>query len=214
MKLRFSDLCARHSIGSHTVDRLPVSEKSPLHPVSIYGYLKACADLYALNGAKSRPISVCVLRFSNLYGASVGGSFPSTVLQCFAGGVLRGGSVILHASLKNSRDFLHVKDAARALEAAVLRKQVEGIVNVGSGKETSLREAAERLARLAGKELAIDFRPKEGRLRRMSADIRRARQVFGFIPKVPLDQGLREVLDGVWHEIKRQNGPKEEAKNH
>jgi len=176
-------------------DRLPIKESVHPRPLSIYGFLKACADFYAMERAMACGLSVCILRFFNLYGRAVDCAGPVTVLTLFAEQILHNRSVILHASRRNSRDFLHVKDAARALWAAVEKSGAEGLINIGSGRETTLQAAAQRLAAIAGKKLMIDFRPNEGRWRRMAADCSRARRLLGFRPKVSLDQGLCEVLE-------------------
>lgn len=174
--------------------KLPVSERAPVNPRSLYGFFKACADLHVLRQESRMKLSVCILRFANLYGPAADGSFQPMVLRLFAERVRRGAPVILHQSLKNSRDFLHVRDAARALLLAVRRRPSAKVINVGTGRETTLKEAAQKLARLAGKRLRIDFRPHEGRLRWMRTDPRRARRELGFVPEVALDQGLKEVL--------------------
>jgi len=187
-------------------DRLPIKESMYPRPLSIYGFLKACADFYAMERAGECDLSVCILRFFNLYGHAVDGAGPVTVLTLFAEQILRNRTVILHASRRNSRDFLHVKDAARALWAAVGKSGAEGVIHIGSGRETTLQEAAQRLAAIAGKKLIIDFRSNEGRWRRVAADCSRARRLLGFRSKVSLDQGLREVLEGtllVMSEVER-----------
>ncbi len=181
--------------GSPT--RLPVTERTPMRPQSLYGFFKACADLHALTLAKEGGLSLCVLRLFNLYGCDTAGMLPRTVLRLFAGRIVAGEPVILHASLKNSRDFLHVKDAARALALAVCHEKARGVIPVGSGRETTLHGAARMLARSAGHSLKVDFRLKEGRMRRIVADTRLARLQLGFVPKVSLEQGLREVLENV-----------------
>jgi UDP-glucose 4-epimerase len=174
--------------------RLPISENNRAQPLSVYGFLKACADLYALEFGKSTGMSVCVLRFFNLYGRAVDGSLPVNVLRLFGERILRGEPIVLHRSYKNSRDFLHVKDAARALCLGVEKRSAVGVINVGSGKEVSLLSAARAISALARKPLEIDFQPKEGRLRRGRADTKKARSLLGFKPKISLKRGLIEIL--------------------
>lgn len=174
--------------------RLPVREGVPLHPLSAYGFLKACAEIMAGQAAAHGDLSVGVLRFFNLYGAAVDGRPRDTVLNLFARRIFAGESLVLHRSRKNSRDFVHVKDAARALALAVERPMSTGTFNIGSGRETTLLAAGRRLGAISRRRVAVDFRPKEGRLRRMRADIRQARREIGFVPLVTWDAGLREVL--------------------
>ncbi len=183
--------------------RLPITETTPLKPRSIYGFFKACADLHAFVQAKEHHLSVCALRFFNLYGRAACGETPSSIFNLFARQILQGKPVVLHASYCNSRDFIHVKDAAQALWKAIQNKNAQGIINIGSGRETFLQDAAQKLADMAGRHLEIDFRPHEGRLRRMVAGGQRAHKILNFVPKVSLDQGMREVLDDGARKIRK-----------
>lgn len=182
-----------------TPSRLPAGPRTPLKPQSLYGWFKACADLCALETGRRGALSVALLRFFNIYGRDARGDVPRTVLRLFAEKIVADQPILLHASLKNSRDFIHVRDAARALALAVADDDATGVIPIGTGRETTLLRAARMLARLAKRKLKVDFRPKEGRLRRLSADPQRARKELGFVPKVSLEQGLREVLNAVRH---------------
>jgi UDP-glucose 4-epimerase len=174
--------------------RLPIAEDSPLAPVSYYGFLKAAVDLYVTFRADAENLDCTILRLSNLYGLTAGGTLPRTVLTLFAERILRDEPIVLHRSYRNSRDFLHVRDAAEALWKAVENADAAGVINIGSGRETTLKSAAAALARLAKHRLRVDFRPDEGRLRRVRIDNRRARRLLGFRPRVPFERGLREIL--------------------
>lgn len=176
---------------------LPVSEISAMRPVSLYGFLKGASDLDALSMAQVHAISLCILRFSNLYGLDVRGDIPMTVLGKMAIGITRGEPVILHRSLKNSRDFLHVQDAVSAILQTLEKPQAEGVIPIGSGVETRLVAAARRLASLREVRLRLELHSQEGRLRRGRMDLRRARSCLKFSPKVSLDHGLQELLDAV-----------------
>jgi len=175
--------------------RFSITEKTPVRPLSIYGLLKAAADLLALRHGARTGTSVCVLRFFNVYGRKTDGSAPNNVAHLFADQILRDETIALHGSARNSRDFLHVRDAVRALLLAVERPKAEGVFNVSSGRETTLLRIAQRLAVLSGRKLRAQVRPSKGRFRRMRGDSGRARRILGFRPKVPLDEGLREVLN-------------------
>jgi nucleoside-diphosphate-sugar epimerase len=182
--------------------RLPIDERAALAPASTYGYLKACADLYAGLRAREQGLSLCILRFSNLYGSDPQLDSPETVLNVFARRILAGETVVLHRSYRNSRDFLHVRDAARALWLALDRPAAEGVLTIGSGAETRLKDAATLLARIARRELRIELRPDDGRVRRARAGLVRARAALGFAPAVPLERGLREVVRAVAKDLR------------
>ena len=172
----------------------PIAENSPLEPESNYGLLKSHADLYALSRADRYNVSVSVLRFFNLYGLTADGELPATVIKSFADCIITNNPVVLHASVRNSRDFTHVSDAAHALILAVQKCEARGLFNIGSGKELTLRSLAGKVSTILGKKLSVDFRPHEGRHRRLVAQCARARKKLGYRVRVPFDQGLREVL--------------------
>jgi GDP-L-fucose synthase len=97
---------------------------------------------------------------------------------------------------KPSREFLHVRDAARAIVLATLRYESGDPVNIGTGVETSIRDLAETIARLTGYQGEIRWDPSrpDGQPRR-SLSTRRAEQHFGFRAEVNLETGLRETID-------------------
>jgi GDP-L-fucose synthase len=95
-----------------------------------------------------------------------------------------------------TREFLYVEDAARALLLAAERLRSSDPVNIGSGRETSIRELAEMIAPLAGFEgetLWDDSMP-DGQPRRY-LDVSRARELLGFEASTALADGLRETVE-------------------
>jgi UDP-glucose 4-epimerase len=180
-------------------DELPISEETPVRPASVYGSLKAVADLHFLSASEAdtetgASPSVCVLRFFNVYGKTSKGELPKNVFYHFANALLQDQAIVLHGSYQNSRDFIHVRDVASCLVKAV-RSKAEGVINIGSGKETTLAELAKKMAKKSKKPLRIELRKSEGRIRRARSTTLRARRLLGFSPKVSLEQGLQEVLD-------------------
>ncbi|MBV8244933.1 MAG: NAD(P)-dependent oxidoreductase [Candidatus Eremiobacteraeota bacterium] len=177
--------------------RLPIAEDAPLQPESLYGYYKACADVYTAYRCIEHSVAYCILRFSTLYGVAIGKEMPRIVVRIFAERISRGEGVVLHAGVQNSRDFLHVSDAARALVLAIERPDATGVINVGSGRETRLADVATQLARICKVPLQMDVRGDEGRIRRARLATSRARSALGFRPRVTLSRGLREVVRAV-----------------
>jgi UDP-glucose 4-epimerase len=196
---------SRYIIGSTaevygSPQKLPVKETESLSPLSIYGYLKACADLYALSKAQNDNLQITILRIFNIYGPRADGTVPPLVFRSFAEQLIAGKPIILHASQKNSRDFIYITDVAKLLVNCIQKPRVHGVFNIGSGEETALKDLASRISKILDKKLKIDFRPEEGRKRRLAANISLARKKIGFHPKVSLDQGLHEVLKALLKE--------------
>jgi dTDP-L-rhamnose 4-epimerase len=92
-----------------------------------------------------------------------------------------------------SRDFVHVSDAARAISLA-LDRTVQGFhaLNIGSGVPTSVLQIAETLRALLGSqsELTVTGDFRAGDIRHCYADLARAREVLGYAPLLTVDQGL------------------------
>jgi GDP-L-fucose synthase len=94
-----------------------------------------------------------------------------------------------------TREFLYVGDAAEAVALAAERYDGPEPVNVGTGREISIRDLAEKLARLTGYEgrIAWDTSRPNGQMRRR-LDTSRAREAFGFSARVGFDDGLAETV--------------------
>jgi GDP-L-fucose synthase len=104
--------------------------------------------------------------------------------------------VILWGTGSPTREFLYVDDAARALMLCAERLDVSDPVNVGTGRETSIRELAETISRITGfegKTVWDDSRP-DGQPKRY-LDVGRARELVGFEAEMPLDEGLKRTIE-------------------
>jgi GDP-L-fucose synthase len=104
--------------------------------------------------------------------------------------------VVLWGTGKPSREFLFVDDAARALVLCAERLEVSDPVNIGTGKETSIRALAEMISELAGfegKTVWDDSRP-DGQPKRY-LDVSRARELIGFEAETPLQDGLKRTIE-------------------
>ena len=94
------------------------------------------------------------------------------------------------------RDFIHVKDVARACRLALESSDAHGeVINVGSGRQYTIAEIAEKLATVMGKEIApeVNGKYRVGDIRHCFADLTKARTLLGFEPKVDFEEGLAEL---------------------
>ena len=162
---------------------IPVDEKHPLAPVSVYGRSKVAAE------HAWREYGGAVLRFFNVYGKGQRGDYliPTILSQ------LNKGSVKLK-NLDSRRDFVHVDDVVDALLVAV---DFPGeCFNIGSGRSYSVKEIAELLFKISNKKPKLISLNKRDRVRNLVADIGKAKRIMGWEPRVDLGEGLREVYEG------------------
>ncbi len=120
---------------------------------------------------------------------------PSVVLD-----LLRGSKARTTAGTQ-LRDFLDVRDQGAAF-AALLDSEVEGVVNIGSGKAITIAEVVRRIGDITGRPQLLDIgalpmRPSEPE--RLVADVGRLRREVGFFPRISLDEGLADAVDW-WRE--------------
>jgi GDP-L-fucose synthase len=103
--------------------------------------------------------------------------------------------VVLWGTGEPTREFLYVDDAARALLLMAERYDSSEPVNIGTGRETSIRELAETIAAATGfeGEIVWDTSRPDGQPRR-ALDVSRAERGFGFRAEVPLDEGIRRTV--------------------
>jgi dTDP-L-rhamnose 4-epimerase len=143
-------------------------------------------------------IPTVALRFFNVYGPRQALSNPYTgVLAIFASRLLNEHPPAIFEDGEQRRDFVSVHDVARACRLAL---EVDGaagdVYNVGSGHSYTVREIAQRVSAVLGKEYIepeITGQYRVGDIRHCFADISRARTVLGYEPQVTLDHGLSEL---------------------
>lgn len=155
------------------------------------GYVRAIGDLYR--------IETVVLRIFNAYGP--GQAVPPNhppVIPYFARQILSGGSVVLYGSPAGhqTRDFVYVDDVVAALVRAGLTPGLSGAtLNIGSGRETSVRDLVTGLERASGRAAQVIESPEQsGGIGRMCADIAAARDALGWAPHTDLATGLARLI--------------------
>lgn len=182
----------------------PTPEEKPALPSSVYALSKLDQERLCLMLGAAYAIPTVALRFFNAYGPRQSLSNPYTgVLSIFASRLLNGRAPVIFEDGHQRRDFVSVHDIARACRLALERPEAPGhAINVGSGHAISIREVAERLARVLGRtelEPEVPGHYRVGDIRHCFADLTRARELLGYRPQVGLEAGIEELaewLDG------------------
>ena len=167
---------------------------------SLVVMLDAYRRQYGLNGVYLLP--------ANLYGPgdnfdlATGHVIPALIRKFIEARDGGRDSVTLWGTGSPSREFLYRDDAARAIRLAAERYDGSDPVNIGTGKETTIRSLAATIAHLTQYGGRIEWDPSrpDGQ-RRRSLDTSRARELFGFEALTSLEDGLRETIE--WFETSR-----------
>jgi UDP-glucose 4-epimerase len=176
---------------------LPVSENHQPFPISPYAESKLIAEHYCLGFHHRRLLRSVVLRFFNVYGPRQGMNDYSGVITRFIDCVRRKEPLVIYGDGSQTRDFVNVRDVVEAVYACLKSSFAEGeVFNIGSGKATSVGELARLVLDLAGVNLEVRYeKPRAGDIKNSRADVSKAKRLLGFEPRVPLRDGLRELLD-------------------
>lgn len=196
-QLRAADWEVRDSAGRELTP-IPTPESKPPTLASVYALSKFDQERLCLMVGRAYDLPVVALRFFNVFGTRQALSNPYTgVLAIFASRLLNGNPPAIFEDGLQRRDFVHVSDVARACRLALeVPGAAGGVFNIGSGEEVTIRDVAERIAAVLGKEYLgseITGKYRVGDIRHCFADITRARACLGYAPAVAFDAGLAEL---------------------
>jgi UDP-glucose 4-epimerase len=177
--------------------RQPVKESNPPHPQSPYAVSKLAAEHYVATIGALWGIETVALRIFNAYGP--GQHLPAShapVIPQFMHQALGGGSLVIFGDGNQTRDFVYIDDVVDALSAAATAEDVDRLViNIGSGREVSINDLAQKIIRVAGRSAEVlHSHAESGGVSRLVADLTLARAKLGFQPKLNLEQGLELLL--------------------
>lgn len=181
---------------------VPTPETKRPDPASVYALTKLVQERLAVVVCGALGIPALALRLFNVYGPRQALSNPYTgVLAIFASRLRNQRPPIVFEDGRQQRDFVNVRDVARAFRLAVEADGVsDRVLNVGSGAPIAVSQLASLLAKASGAGAVpprILARYRAGDVRHCFADISEARRVLGYAPRVPLDEGLAELAEWV-----------------
>jgi len=175
---------------------LPIAEDHPQEPDSPYGVSKLAGEKMCLVYNKLYGMKNICLRYFNVYGGRQRYDAYGNVIPIFAERILRGRPIVILGDGEQTRDFVNVKDVARANYLAGTAADASGAFNIGSGTRVTINELARIMSEGAGAAVEIVHgNPRPGDVRDSLAAIDAAERALGFGPSVGLDEGLREYLD-------------------
>lgn len=181
--------------GSNPV---PWREDMKVEPPNFYAASKlACEHLGRLYSLE-HGVETVALRYMSVYGPreESKGGYANLVSQ-FLWWMEKGERPVIWGNGRQTRDFVYVKDVVRANLLAAKARRVSGeVINVGTGKETSLNELVGILNRILGTDLKPKYVkiPVKNYIFRQKADLRKARRLLGYQPEYTLEEGIREIL--------------------
>jgi len=168
---------------------LPVDEAHPLNPENPYGASKVSGEKMIEAYAKSYELSYVTLRLTNVYGSR---DFDR-VIPIFIENALKEQNLVVYGANK-ILDFVYIEDVINAFTAAMDSIDNQTL-NIGSGVGLSIMELANLIKKVTGKEVGIVIKEsRKGEVDKFVADIKRAKDILNWEPKINLEEGLRLVI--------------------
>jgi UDP-glucose 4-epimerase len=208
--------CARHGCrvvlasssevyGSPRVVPMSESGERVLGPTTVprwsYAAAKA-ADEHLAFAYASEGLAVSVVRYFNCYGPRLDRAGDASVVGVFLRHAFAGEPIPVHGTGQQTRSLTYVTDTVRGTVLAAAVPQARGqVFNIGSATETTIRALAEMVAAAAGSRSPLRPTPYDAvygsdfaDIPRRVPDITRAREVLGWEPHVPLQEGLKRTI--------------------
>jgi len=190
-------------------ERVPVDEDAPLRPANVYAATKVAAEALTRDLAAHHDAPVVILRPANQNGPRqnpglAASAFAKQIAEAEAG---LAEPIVRHGRLDAERDFLDVRDMARAY-AAALGLGESGTFNVGTGRAVAIAEILDTLLALARIPIRAELDPSRvrgGEPTRIALDATRFRQKTGWSPRITLADSLRDTLDH-WRSVSMRQG--------
>lgn len=183
--------------------KVPFRETDPVdHPISPYAATKKAAELINYTYHHLYHIDVLNLRFFTVYGPR---QRPDLAIHKFVKAILNDQPITVFGDGDTARDYTHVDDTVdgvmSALEYIINQKGIYEIVNLGNSKPVYLKDLVHLIYKILNRTPNIQFVPmQQGDVDITFADISRAKELFGYNPKVSMEEGLKQFV--CWYQSK------------
>lgn len=182
-----------------TAQTAPMTEQHPCWPMTVYGAAKLAGERYTDAFWRTYRYPTTVVRPFNAFGprshheGDSGEVIPKFLLRALSGKPL-----IVHGDGEQTRDFTFVADTAAGIIACALSEKTVGeTINLGSGAEVTVNALAELVRKVTARnQVTVEHgADRPGDVRRLIADIAKARRLIDFKTSVGLEAGLVKLLD-------------------
>lgn len=176
-------------------DDFPISERITPRPLTPYAVSKLTGERYLNFYQNVHGIPYVALRPGNVYGPRQDSSAESGAIGIFATQLMRGEQVYINNDGQTTRDYIYVDDVVSALIKSAESDYV-GVLNVGTGRETSTNSLFEVTASVVGAQASPEYREEIGdTVKRVGLDISAARSELGWQPEIDIEEGISKTVE-------------------
>src|SRR3954449_6805608 len=182
---------------------IPTPETAAKLPISPYGVSKLSGEHYLRTLGALRGFEGIAMRYANVFGPRQDPKSEAGVVSIFVSRLLAGEPLVVFGDGKQTRDYVFVKDVARANVLASTVPAPQGTAldapafNIATSRQRSVLELAQAVGEVMGqKNPRMEFAPpRAGELFRSALDVSKAKRVLGWTPEYAFDDRLRELVD-------------------
>lgn len=172
----------------------PITEQHRIDPISLYGASKWLGECYIRTYHRIHQLDYTILRYANVYGPRQGEKGEGGVVSIFLRNLMEGVSPTIFGDGKQTRDFVYVKDVARANVLAV-RQGSQQTVNVSTNVSTSIESLYEQLKYHTRIDLPVVYKQaRPGDIQHSLLNASRSKQHLGWEPRYSLQKGIAETV--------------------
>lgn len=178
-----------------TPDRFPITESTPQNPTSPYGITKMVAEHYLRFYKNEKGLDFTALRYGNVYGPRQDPNGEAGVISIFIGKFLKREGIRIDWDGEQTRDYVFVKDVAKA-NVLALEKGSGSCYVIGTNVKTSVNQIYRTLVQISGFEAPVTNAPKRaGDARDAQFDPALAAKELGWTPSTKLLDGMQQTYD-------------------
>lgn len=177
------------------VEYTPLDESHPVEPDSPYGVTKLAGEKHCLCYSRLHDIDVVCLRYFNVYGINQRYDEYGNVIPIWTKRLLDREPLIIYGDGEQTRDFIDVRDVARANLLAYESPEANGPINIGTGEATKIKNLAQIFVDIADRDVEVRYEPpRKGEVRHSVADVSKAENQLGFEPEISLNDGVEDYV--------------------
>ena len=190
-------------------ETIPTPETAPKLPVSPYGVSKLAGEYYLRALAVLRDFEGIAMRYANVFGPRQDPKSEAGVVSIFVSRLLERQPLTVFGDGRQTRDYVFVKDVARA---NVLASSVSSLprtdidasaFNIATSRQRSVLELAQSVGEVMNQKPTLEFAPaRPGELFRSALDVSKAKAVLGWTPQYAFEDGLGELVNWFNEEAK------------
>lgn len=170
-------------------------ESDPPLPISPYGINKLAIEHYLEYFKRKSGIDYSIYRLTNPYGPRQVAKNNQGVIPTFLDKIYRDEQITIYGDGQSSRDYIYMTDAASMIANSFEHKNKQAIYNIGSGKQTSLNDIIETLAKITGKKIKVNYKESPVTFpQKTMVSVDRFTDEFNLKAKTSLKKGLKSMV--------------------